>query len=164
MTQTIKHSNAVADVLGAYKKGYAIDSYNRLWNVTPKHSGFILTGVNTKAYVPYWTSYFINIKGLHWVEGVDDRFIRMLLPSRREPNTIDQVIQSLNIQLGSILIDDAGCMWLMSSCPSGKGYVLEMYSENGFLPEDSCKVLHLSGLQLLNTQEQRNNRKKEFNL
>lgn len=68
MTRSI--TNSVAEVLenaGAHAHERWMDDYENLWEVHEDRDGFSLHAVDGNATIPYWTTYLVQLPGLHRV-------------------------------------------------------------------------------------------------
>jgi hypothetical protein len=139
-----KHSNTIAEVLGEqieYRSGggYCIDRYSRCYKATCNHSGFILDGINTDVYIPYWTSYKISIPDLQVIKDPDP--YKSITPCVQE-YTVDYHLQKIGIIHKMLVKDRANIVWQVFVYDDGH-YELHNYFDNGWLHSRTCELISL---------------------
>lgn len=132
----------------------AIDSLNRVWKISQKHSGCELRGDNTDAVIPYWTSYFVSLPGLRVIEKDPG------LAWKKESPTLLEELLRLSVKHEDLLKDERfGLLWVAKV--SEYGLSLDGYNDNHWMPQQSLGVLSFGQLTKLSTEAQRKARKLE---
>ena len=142
-----EHPNSIASVVGGRLEldgKLCIDSLNRVWRITQKHSGCELNGENIEAIIPYWTSYFISLPGLRVVDR-DEGFVR----SSERPTILEELLR-LSVRSGDIVTDSRyGLRWVVRV--SEYGLSLDGYDDNHSMPQKGLGVLSFGKFEKLET-------------
>lgn len=143
----VKQEKKVAELVGGdfpeTNKKHCIDKFNRIWHIKHRHSGAILTGVNHKAVIPYWTSYFVSLPELKLINLDDSKNIKII----PELPTLLSEIKRLKLSHDNIVKDrQHNLLWVIRFSSEDGLISLDGYNDNHWLPASSLDILSFGGL------------------